>query len=154
VSFHSYPYAQTLVDDSLFTLDVKLDAAARNDDHRLKYRIWHEAVHCLSPVNSMKTLWFEEGLAVWSSLYAPHMERNYRRQCIDQLRKFPAWHDPYQAFKKLKVTDEQIKTIHERAPQRMFDLITPELIIDVFAAQPTLASNLCRRLGTTREPRV
>jgi hypothetical protein len=154
VSFHSYPYAQTLVDDTSFTLQVKLDEAARGDDYRLKYQIWHEAVHCLAPVRRMETLWFEEGLAVYSCLYAPHMTRDYRQRCIEHLKPFPAWYDPYEAFKKLKATDEQIKAIHDRAPERKFDLITPELIIDVFAAEPTLASSLCNRLGTTREAKT
>lgn len=154
VSFHSLPYAQTLVDDTSFTLQVKLDEAARGDDYRLKYQIWHEAVHCLAPVRSMKTLWFEEGLAVLSTLYAPHMTRDYRRRCIDQLKPFPAWYDPYSAFKNLKATDEQIAAIHERAPERKFDRLMPDLIVDVFGVEPALASVLCNRLGTTREAKV
>jgi hypothetical protein len=154
VSFHSHPYAQTLVDDTSFTLHVKLDQAARGNDIRLRYQIWHEAVHCLAPVRSMETLWFEEGLATYSCLYGPHMTREYRRLCIKGMKPFPAWYDPYQAFKKLKATDEQIATVHARAPERKFDLIKPELIVDVFGADPTLASSLCNRLGTSREAKV
>ena len=48
VTFHSLPYAQTLVDDTSFTLQIKLDQAAYGQDERLKYQIWHEAVHCLA----------------------------------------------------------------------------------------------------------
>jgi len=154
VSFHALPYAQTLVDDTSFTLQIKLDQDAKGQDERLKFQIWHEAVHCLAPVKSMETLWFEEGLAVYSCLYAPHMTRDYRRRCIKGMKSFPAWYAPYEAFKKLKATDEQIKAIHDRAPQRKFDLVTPELIIDVFGTEPTLASSLCNRLDTTREAKA
>ncbi len=82
------------------------------------------------------------------------MTRDYRRRCIKGMTSFPAWYAPYEAFKKLKATDEQIATIHEPAPERKFDRITPNLIVDVFRAQSALASALCNRLGTTREANV
>jgi hypothetical protein len=152
-SFHDEPYAQILVDEAGRTIAVKLDAAAKGDDMRLKYQIWHEAVHCLAPVQTKRTLWFEEGLAVQSSLHAPHMNHDYRRLCIDQLKPYPAWYDPWRCFKRLKANDEKIKAIHEKAPERKFDLITPELILEIFGASSTLASDLCRCLGETRERR-
>jgi hypothetical protein len=151
VSFHDRPYAQTIVDDIACTLAVKLDVAAMNDNVRLKYQIWHEAVHCLAPVNSMHTLWFEEGLAVESCLYAPHMSEDYRQRCIGQLKPFPAWNDPWQCFRELNATDEQVRAAHERAPQRQFDQLRPDLIIEIFGAAPSLAAYLCKRLGSTRE---
>jgi hypothetical protein len=45
VAFHSKPYAQTLVSESARTIAVRLDQAAKNNDLRLKYQLWHEAVH-------------------------------------------------------------------------------------------------------------
>src|SRR5258705_2609965 len=89
--------------------------------------------------------------AVRPSIANTIAENAHRRRCIEQLKPFPAWHDPWKAFKKLKASDRQISDIHEQAPQRMFDRITPQLIIEIFGAAPALASELCRRLGKTRE---
>jgi hypothetical protein len=150
VAFHGRPYAQSIVDDHQFTVAVRLNVAAQHHDLSLKYQLWHEAVHCLAPVNSMRTLWFEEGLAVQCCMYAPPINRQYRKATEPGLKRHRDWYDPWQAFKKLKATDEQIRTIHERAPERKFDLITQDLLIDVFEASQELADTLCCRLGDTR----
>jgi hypothetical protein len=148
VATHDKYFAQTLVDEKNKTISVKL--AATTKLAQIKYQLWHEAVHCLAPVQRMDTLWFEEGLAVHSALNAPHMKQAYKSECIAELRSRPIWYGPWQSFKKLNATLPQIKRIHESAPQRRFDNITPSLIIEVFTACPALAHELCQRLPFNR----
>ena len=62
---------------------------------------------------------------------APPINRQYRKATEPGLKRHRDWYDPWQAFKKLKATDEKIRTIHERAPERKFDLITQDLIINI-----------------------
>jgi len=144
VAIHDKNFAETLVDEKNKIISVKLTATTKLA--QIKYQIWHEAVHCLAPVQRVDTLWFEEGLAVHSALNAPHMKQAYKSVCLAELRSRPVWHAPWQSFKKLNATLPQIKRIHESAPQRRFDNITPSLIIEVFAACPALADELCQRL--------
>jgi hypothetical protein len=151
VEFHNKPYAQTLVNEQARTLAVRLDFAAKGDDLRLKFQLWHEAVHCLAPVETMETIWFEEGLAVYSSLYAPPINREYRRRCLKDMERFPDWYRPYKAFTKLKATSDQIKSLHEALPLRRFDNVTADLIVECFDINKTFADQLCQRLTTTRK---
>lgn len=148
VAAHDKKFAQTLVDEKNKTVSVKITATTKLA--QIKYQLWHEAVHCLAPVQRVDTLWFEEGLAVHSALNAPHMKQAYRSACIVDLRSTPVWYDPWQSFQKLNATLPQIKRIHELAPQRRFDNITPSLIIEVFGACPTVAHELCQRLPFRR----
>jgi hypothetical protein len=149
VAFHAEPYAQTLVSERARTIAVRLDQAAKNDDLRLRYQIWHEAVHCLAPTESKETIWFEEGLAVESAGRAPFVNRKYRKGIEARLRG-TSWGAPWQAFLNLKATDDQIRAIHERAPGRKFDAVTAPLIIDIFNADKVLADTLCRRMRQDR----
>ncbi len=149
VGFHSQNYAQSLVHEGAGTIAVKLNERVKNNDLLLKYQLWHEAVHCLAPTESIETIWFEEGLAVESAMHAPFVNRKFRKACTADIRASP-WDHPWQAFLKLKATDEQIRAVHERAPQRKFDLITSDLIIEVFDAPQQLADTLCQRMGKAR----
>jgi len=148
VSTHNKPFAQTLVDDNNKTIAVKVTETAKIAQQR--YQLWHEAVHCLAPVPRMDTLWFEEGLAVYSTLNAPHMKNAYRSARIADLRAAPLWYEPWQSFKKLNPTHPKIKEIHELAPQRRFDNITAQLIVDIFGVSSALAVELCQRLPVNR----
>jgi hypothetical protein len=150
VELHQKRFAQTLVSEAAHTITVCLDEATREDDLLLKHQLWHEAVHCLAPTESIQTIWFEEGLAVWCAMRAPFVNRKFRRAREKHIDG-TSWGDPYRAFVKLKATDEQIRTVHERAPGRKFDNITANLIVDVFGVKDDLANQLCRRMGTDRD---
>jgi hypothetical protein len=148
VGTHEKNFAQTIVDEKNKTVSVKITATTKLA--QVKYQLWHEAVHCIAPVQRMDTLWFEEGLAVHSALHAPHMKPAYKLACIADLRPTPIWYDPWQSFRNLNATLPQIKRIHELAPQRRFDNITPSLIVEVFAVCTALADKLCQRLPFSR----
>lgn len=149
VALHQKPFAQTLVSESACTIAVRLNEAVKDNDLLLKYQIWHEAIHCLAPTESIQTIWFEEGLAVQSAMRAPFVNRKFRKACERDIAS-TSWNAPWQAFLKLTTTDEKIREIHERAPARKFDNITPDIIVDVFCVSNDLANSLCRRMDASR----
>ena len=83
-------------------------------------------------------------------MHAPFVNRKFRRARESDVGH-TSWGGPYRAFIKLNATDEQIRTIHERAPGRKFDNITADLIVDVFGVKDDLANQLCRRMDTDRD---
>lgn len=149
VVYHEKNYAQTIVDDKARTISVKLanPGPFRNKDSEAQYELWHEAVHCLAPVNRMDTLWFEEGLATNFALRHSPLNSVQRAANIKALRS--PWKEVWSAFRKLNASDEKIALIHQKAKDRLFDAINKDLIIEIFGANPSLAEQLCERLSPT-----
>jgi hypothetical protein len=151
VSSHKKPYAQTVVDESARTVGVKLADPSipfPDVDAEARYEIWHEAVHCLSPVQRMDTLWFEEGVALRFALKHTPVSRPQRRAFKAAVR--PPWRDVLNAFTKLNPTDVQIMEIRKRAPRQQFDTVTADLITEVMGPGiARLATQLCQRLHAT-----
>jgi len=149
VAYHDKSYAQAIVDDKARTISVKLadPTPFRDRDIEARYELWHEAVHCLAPVNRMDTLWFEEGLATNFALRHSPLTPIRRAANMKALRS--PWKEVWIAFKKLEAPDEKIALIRERAEHRQFDSIKEELIVEIFGAQADLAQQLCQRLSPT-----
>jgi hypothetical protein len=147
VAYHEKNYAQSVVDDRAMTISVKLanPAPFSDRDSEAKFELWHEAVHCLVPVNRMDTLWFEEGVAIRFGLKHAPLSAAKRRANRAVIK--PPWKLVQNAFAKLDPTDAQIAAIRERADRRLFDTVTKELIIEVCGARPKLALELCQRLS-------
>jgi hypothetical protein len=150
VAYHEKSYAQTIVDDKARTISVKLADPRRffkDRDSEARYELWHDAVHCLAPVNRMDTLWFEEGLAINFALRHSPLNSVQRAANMKALRS--PWKEVWFTFKKLDAPDEKIALIHERAEHRLFDSIKEELIVEIFGVPPNLAAELCQRLSAT-----
>jgi hypothetical protein len=151
VVYHEKSYAQSIVDEKARTISVKLadptPFRARNRDIEARYELWHEAVHCLAPVNRMDTLWFEEGLAINFALRHSPLTAIQRAANMKALRS--PWKEVWIAFTKLDAPDEKIALIHERAEHRRFDSIKEQLIVEIFGAPADLAEQLCQRLSAT-----
>jgi hypothetical protein len=64
--------------------DSPIRGSFLDPDLEAKHELWHDAVHCLTPVNRMDTLWFEEGVALRFDLkHSPvtvHQRTKYRKQ--------------------------------------------------------------------------
>lgn len=149
MTLHGAHYAQTLVSESKRTIAVRLNQTAKHNDLLLKYQVWHEAIHCLAPTESMETIWFEEGLAVQSAMRAPFVGRKFRQACKADIRR-TSWYAPWKAFIGLEASDEQIRAVHEQCPERKFDKVTTDLIKAVFGAPDNVADALCKRMGKSR----
>lgn len=146
VEYHQKNYAQSVVDTEARTVSVKLaDPTPFNDrDLEAKYELWHEAVHCLSPVCRMDTLYFEEGLALRFGLKRSPIAVPQRKAYRDAIR--PPWSQAYQAFTKLNPSDEMVRKIRESAEAKTFDNVTEEVIMQVCRLRENLARDLCKRL--------
>jgi hypothetical protein len=149
VGYHDKKYAQTIVYEDAATIAVKLadPTVFANDDYRTKgaiYQLWHEAVHCLAPVNRMDTLWFEEGVAIRFCQKQAPVERRYLIESRKHMKK--PWATVRDKFAQLNPTDAQIRTARERATGKFFDNITEEIIVEECGAKKNLAADLCRRL--------
>ena len=151
VAYHEKSYAQSIVDVKARTISVKLADPTcfkdRDRDNEARYELWHEAVHCLAPVNRMDTLWFEEGLAINFALRHSPFNPVQRAANMNALRS--PWKEVWFAFNKLCAPDEKIALIHERAEHRLFDSIKEELIVEIFGVSADLAAQLCQRLSAT-----
>ena len=87
VAYHQKTYAQSQVNEQARTISVKLadPTPFADKDSEAKYELWHEAVHCLAPVETTNTLWFEEGVALRFGLdHAPlsSVQKRGNRQAI------------------------------------------------------------------------
>jgi hypothetical protein len=146
VAYHQKNHAQIIVDDVAKTLSVFLaDPAPFEDkDAEAKYEIWHEAVHCLFPVNRMDTLWFEEGVALrfarTHTPISPKQLANNRREMA-----LP-WKEVYKAFNVLNPSDDQIRAIRELAPNRLLDDVKPEMVRKVCKVRFKVYEALFQRL--------
>jgi hypothetical protein len=151
VSSHKETYAQTIVDEIAKTVSVKLADPSipfPDVDAEARYEIWHEAVHCLSPVQRMDTLWFEEGVALRFGLKHAPISRVQRRAFRKAVRT--PWKKVLDAFTKLNPSDMQVMEIRRLAPRQQFDTITSDLIVDVMGPRAAmLATKLCQRLHAT-----
>jgi hypothetical protein len=153
VTYHQKKYAQSIVDEMACTVSVKLVDPMRlipipltqaDKDSEAKYELWHEAVHCLAPVQRMDTSWFEEGVALRFSLtHAPLTAA--QKRCNRGALGHP-WNLVLHAFERLNPSDDQIKAIRERADFKSLDTVKEDLIIQICGADPRLARKLCRRL--------
>jgi hypothetical protein len=149
VEHHAETYAQTKVDDTAFTLTVytsdlsNLTKAAAEAE--AKYQLWHEAVHCLFPVNRMDTLWFEEGVALRFGLkHTPVLPK----QLIDNRKALSSpWKDVYKAFKILNPSEAQIREIRERAPGRLLDNVDADIVTNVCNIRYKFCAPLFQRLS-------
>lgn len=149
VGYHALGYAQTLVDDVAMTVAVKLanPQVFANEEYRINaaiYQLWHEAVHCLAPVNRMDTLWFEEGVAIRFCQKKTPVDRRY---LVESRKHMTApWSTVYKKFMQLNPTSAEIRATREIAQGRFFDNITEDIIIQQCGAKGNLATALCKRL--------
>ena len=150
VAYHQKNYAQSLVNQANRTISVKLaDPAVFEDkETEARYELWHEAVHCLAPVERMDTLWFEEGIALRFALthspLTPIQKMNNRKALREP------WNLCCTLLIGLILQTSQIKEIRNLSCNGLFDTVTAELMIKICDAKPKFAHKLCQRLPSNR----
>jgi len=146
---HTERYAQAKVDPNTLTVTVHVSELSLfpDPDAEAKYQLWHEAVHCLFPVNRMDTLWFEEGVALRFAL--KHTPISPKRLKANRAALQSPWKDVYRAFTAFNPSDAQIREIRNRAPEKLLDNVTAKIVTDVCKVRYKVCAPLFQRLSAT-----
>jgi hypothetical protein len=143
-------FPETIVDDALQTIRVRVTNLVRSSSQEARYELGHESIHCLLATGRRDTIYFEEGLANHYALTLSGIPRSWRRQAKAKLPRLLA--GPYEAFRALSPTDKKIRALRVEQPD--IDQLEPTLIEKHFHVSRRVAEAVCQRMRFDRPQKM
>lgn len=129
---------------------IAISSASLAYENQAMYQIAHEVIHLLAPNRNPPTTLFEEGLAVWFSIFVPNFpSKEYQSLALSHLRTNPSaanYRLALDLFNEVQgVEPEAARKIRAKKPQ-LYNLTSSDVIEAIPTISKALADRICQRI--------